>query len=139
MNKDQDNIIFCTNCGGKNSINNKFCIHCGSSLNIFNPQTMTTGYNYQNYMPNPNNNINHSADKKISVMVILGLVILFLFSYSILEIIGIILSGIVLTLYILYGKANNGFGITLKVIGIIGLFLIVSVLILLGMCFAALN
>lgn len=51
-------LVFCPNCGAKNSINGKFCVYCGSSLNIVNQQI--------NNQIKPNNMNNQQINNQIN-------------------------------------------------------------------------
>ena len=48
-------MVFCPNCGKKNSEENKFCYYCGESL-VFKENTKNTNKNYNSNLNNNNSN-----------------------------------------------------------------------------------
>lgn len=146
--------ISCSNCGGKNDINANFCVYCGSSLDIERKQTsdaMTSNisneqtYDFtgqgvaegqQNFEQILKTTESKESPKKFGILVIFGFILLF----SILSSFSFIGIGIFVLLVYFYIKNENFqrvFGVLLRVFGGIFLFGIVMILILFGMCFAA--
>lgn len=126
---DNNDVIYCPNCGKPNDKNYKFCSNCGTPLvntqqeinsQIQQPCTDTTEVGDLNQ-----SEINKNP-RKFSFLIVLGIIQCFYIN----KIIGIV----VLLLYLIYGNEKNFLGKILKVLGFINLMLIVLVLILLGTC-----
>lgn len=148
----ESNKIFCSNCGKENAINCNFCSNCGK---LFNNQQVSNEINQEdnillnqsNFNPQQSNNQvveqkqqnnvykdENGSSKKISGLIIFAFIVAFLILTSF-GIVGTVCFGVLLLTYIFFGKANNAYGITLKVIGGISLYITVSILILFGVCF----
>lgn len=136
------NRLKCPNCGYDNNSEYKFCINCGVSFNSNNPKGFDN-LNVQNNNGDLQNNVNAQSvlankkpQKKISFLVILGIIASFFISMSF-GIIGIIAS---ITLFIFYFKDlgdNSKFSFIVVIYKVFaGIFIlgIIGFLVLFGMC-----
>ena len=142
MNK-EINYIFCFKCGKENLANNEYCIYCGERIkqeSIEMPKKLEnydqdqSDLIYQDFVEKSEIQPVSKKSNKNSFLIVLA----FIFAFIILGSFGIVGLGIfsiLLITYIRFGKANNVYGILLKIVG--GFFSVsmISMLIMFGICF----
>ena len=125
-------IIFCPNCGSKNDKNAKFCVNCGNSLmdvqQQINQQVQQSDSNQQVQNRFSNQIENKQIPRKFNFFIVSGLIGCF-FMPPIL-----IMGVIILISYLINGNEITGLGKFLKIVGIIFLYCIVAILLGFGAC-----
>ena len=138
------NTIFCQNCGGQNELTNKFCLYCGTQLvaplqnnNVQSTRNIPPVTNMQHNQEYPNQTAVQQKEEKEIKLGFLGMVgLLFLIVTFTRNIYLFIATGVIVLLLYNNKGTKKLVTIILKVMGIIYISTIILGLIFLGLCIA---